>query len=329
MTEHKTQSSEQSKKMATRTILVVIAFVLVVAGIIAVLEAVANKMEHDGVFIEYTPSSEPFYVLLIGNDSRKETALYTGKANEHAQLDQHTDIATLMRVDPSTYTITFITVPRDTYIDEMGMRVTDTLVSGDPMDSVRAVEILTGERIPYYMMTTFTGFHDLIDALGGIEVDVPLTVSEKDPVTSKAVTVKKGENRSLNGSESLVLARSRKSYEGSQDALRQVNVRNIEESMLSKVLNSGYDMTDLLLNIQSTTTTNMNYSLIDYMIKDFIENKDQIVIYSCTGPYEGDINENDIWVVNEDKESWAQIIELANRGEDPASVVLAPVFTKN
>ena len=36
--------------------------------------------------------TEPLYVLLIGSDSRKGTALYTGKSNEHAQVNQHSDI---------------------------------------------------------------------------------------------------------------------------------------------------------------------------------------------------------------------------------------------
>lgn len=323
------KTEEQSRKMATRVILVLIVFVLVVAGVIGGLEALAKHLEREGATPGYTQPSEPFYVLLIGNDSRKATALYTGKSSDHAQTDQHTDIATLMRVDPYTYTITLITVPRDTYIDEVGLRLTETLTSGDPMDSVEAVEILTGTDIQYYMMTTFNGFHDLIDALGGVVVDVPVTITEKDPVTAKSVTVNAGEDQSLNGAKSLVLARSRKSYQVNQDALRQVNVRNIEQSMIDAVLDRDMDITQLLLDLRETTTTNLDSGLINYMLIDFVAHKDQITIFSCTGPYDGDLNDQDIWVVDQDKETWAQIMALANTGEDPSEVVLAPTFSKN
>ena len=66
--------------------------------------------------VEGTEPTEPFYVLLIGSDSRKGTALYTGKSDSHAQVDQHSDVMTLLRVDPVNYVLTFVTIPRDTQL---------------------------------------------------------------------------------------------------------------------------------------------------------------------------------------------------------------------
>lgn len=61
----------------------------------------------------------------------------------------------------------------------------DTLVHGDPLQTVDAVERLTGVEIDYYLMTTFTAFEDLVDALGGVTVDVPKTVKVPDRLPRK------------------------------------------------------------------------------------------------------------------------------------------------
>lgn len=63
----------------------------------------ADSRQHsDSLQLSVVEHKDPFYVLLIGSDSRKGTALYTGKASDHAQLDQHADVITLVRVDRRT-----------------------------------------------------------------------------------------------------------------------------------------------------------------------------------------------------------------------------------
>ena len=50
-------------------------------------------------------------------------------------------------------------------------------------------------------------------------VDVPKDIKVPDPMTAEDVTVKAGEDRYLDGSEALVLARARKEYGDNQEAL--------------------------------------------------------------------------------------------------------------
>ena len=93
----------------------------------------------------------------------------------------------------------------------------------------------------YKRQTTFTAFEDLVDALGGVTVDVPKTVKVPDPSTAENVTVTKGDNQTLDGSEALVFARARKEYANDQDAVRQVNVRQLEQSIIRTVLGMSSD----------------------------------------------------------------------------------------
>ena len=57
------------------------------------------------------------------------------------------------------------------------------------------------------MLTTFTSFEALIDALGGVTVDVPKNVTVPDPMTAENVSLKAGRSQSLDGSEADVYKR--------------------------------------------------------------------------------------------------------------------------
>ncbi len=112
--------SEAHKKQSRRTAAAAVAVVAVLSlafiGLVEFLDGAARQAEEGKVSLEEVSSTEPFYTLLIGSDSRKGTALYTGKKTDHAQVDQHADVMTLMRVDPATYTITLVSIPRDTVL---------------------------------------------------------------------------------------------------------------------------------------------------------------------------------------------------------------------
>lgn len=307
-------------------VLGVAVFAAAFIGITCLLYSGMPKNDPGEIDTQLASAQEPFYVLLIGSDSRKGTALYTGKANEHAQLDQHSDIMTLMRVDPETYTITLVSVPRDTQLAGTSGKINDALANGDPNEVVKVVETLTGVSIDYYMMTTFTSFESLVDDLGGTIVDVPLKITVDDPSTGRDVTVKPGDGQLLDGSQTLVLARARKEYIEDQDALRQVNVRNIEVSLIDKVLSNPNDVDRALSYLEEHTTTNMDFGKIASLVANFVLHKDEVTIYSCTGPHKGAVNEAGLWVIPEDKETWSLLMETVNAGEDPSGIVSLPSF---
>lgn len=328
-----TEVSEAQHKQSQRTAAIAVAVVAVLSlafmGLVLFLDNVADSVQEEKVSIASVSETDPFYVLLIGSDSRKGTALYTGKKSDHAQVDQHSDVMTLVRVDPETYTITLVTVPRDTVLKGTNSKINDALLDGEPEKVVDAVEQLTGVVIDYYMMTTFTSFETLVNAMGGVTVDVPKEVTVPDPMTAEEVTLKPGDSQDLNGSETLVLARARKEYETDQDALRQVNVRNIEIAMIDKVLSldSEKKANALLLDLEKNTTTDLDMATAGYLMVEFITHREDVVIYSCTGPYEGGENEAGAWIVKEDQATWAELMAVVDAGGDPTEVVPSPTHS--
>ena len=189
-------------------------------------------------------------------------------------------------------------------------------------------ERLTGIEIDYYLMTTFTAFEDLVDALGGVTVDVPKTVKVPDPSTAENVTVTKGDNQTLDGSEALVFARARKEYVNDQDAVRQVNVRQLEQSIICNVLgmSSESEIDQALIDLRNNTTSNMDMGKLGYMAMDFAMHESDVVLYSCTGPYSGGVNDSGLWVVNADAEAWGQLMDVVSSGGDPSGIVAEPAM---
>lgn len=324
-------------------------FMAMCLAVIWGLSLLAPSADEEDVSYRYLPGAlqqeeadssdilqQPFYVLLIGSDSRRGTALYTGKASEHSQVDQHSDVMTLVWVDPVNLKLTFVTIPRDTWVEEANTKINEFLAAeNDPQAVVDAVEHLTGVEISFYLMTSFIGFENIVDGLGGVMVDVPRTVTAPDPSNADDVTVDAGENVQLDGSEALVLARARKEYSGQQDGLRQSNVRALEQAIVWKGLElfadggSGDAFSKAFSTLMESTETNMTDAQLASLVKHFAEDLDSVQILSGTGPYVGDYDEGlELWIVDPAEGEWSELMAVVDQGGDPNSVVRSPQFTQ-
>lgn len=299
------------------------AFIVLTSGI----NALSDSRGMDQMSSLPFPDSTPSYVLLVGSDSRKGTALYNGNENEHGQVDEHGDVITLLYVDPTDYLLTLVTIPSDTIITGENVRVGSYLDSDDPSEIVGAVERLTGVQIPYYMVASLSGFERLIDAVEGTTIDVPADVVINDPSTAGIITVKKGKARHLNGAETLAVVREVDAYGAHADASRQKVVRNIEESVISKVLKYGgeLDVDALLRTIRQDCTTNIDLASAGTVMLEFIRNSDKTEVYSCTGPYDGYVSpKTGAWVVKDNPTVWRELMLAVGAGEDPVGIVAEP-----
>ena len=142
------------------------------------------------------------------------------------------------------------------------------------------------------------------------------------------MTVTKGDNQTLDGSEALVFARARKEYVNDQDAVRQVNVRQLEQSIICNVLgmSSESEIDQALIDLRNNTTSNMDMGKLGYMAMDFAMHESDVVLYSCTGPYSGGVNDSGLWVVNADAEAWGQLMDVVSSGGDPSGIVAEPAM---
>lgn len=150
--------------------------------------------------------TEPFSILLLGVDSENEDISKTSGLGDSIML---------ITFNPTTLNATVFSVPRDTYVPiscfgNYKNKITHAASGGDSC-MIRTVENFTGIDIDYYAKINFKGLINLVDALGGIDVEVPYAFCESDENRTfvDPIFVEKGWQH-LNGREALALSRNRK-----------------------------------------------------------------------------------------------------------------------
>lgn len=89
---------------------------------------------------------------------------------------RHSDSIMLVRTDPSHHRIAYLSIPRDLRVEIPGYganKINAAFQFGGPTLAVATVKALTGLELNHVAFVDFARFKDLIDAVGGIEVDVP------------------------------------------------------------------------------------------------------------------------------------------------------------
>ena len=173
-------------------------------------------------------------VLLIGMDDPE--------GDEYGR----SDAMILVSIDTINQKLKLTSVWRDTYgliqvPEEKNVRqaydthekINGANFYGGPELTVKTIESLYKMRIDGYVMTTFESFKDLIDAMGGIYVDV--TEAENNFLTETAQYswhASAGKNVKLNGKEALVYSRIRKL---DSDINRTERQRKVMSAMLDRI----------------------------------------------------------------------------------------------
>lgn len=116
-------------------------------------------------------TSQPVNILFLGSDQRP---------GEPARADT----ILLMRVNGGEKTISQLSIPRDTlaYIPGYGEgKINSAYAYGGPALQIEAVEQLTGVPVHHYVELDFDGFPEIVDSLGGVDIDVTKTIDSQYP----------------------------------------------------------------------------------------------------------------------------------------------------
>lgn len=168
---------------------------------------------------------EPFYVLLLGTDGRPGEEVY------------RSDSIILARIDPTEKSASLISIPRDTMVVYNGetMKINATHAVNGPQGVVEAVNDLcfNGEqRISHYAEINFEGMEDLIDAVGGIDLEATEEVDDPEHLDIK---IEKGFQH-MDGATALTYARCRYTY-ADGDFTRMRHQRQVLSALAKKILN--------------------------------------------------------------------------------------------
>ncbi len=252
---------------------------------------------------------QPYYVLLVGSDNWET-------------YGERSDALVLVRVDQANHKVTMVSVPRDTpyMLNGQKVKINQAFAEEGAIGAVEAVEQLTGVKIAYYAEIEFAGLAEFVDSVGGINVNVPYTIDYQVYTQDQDVVHIDAGLQHLDGEHCVALARMRTAYGDDQDAKRQSNVRAMTEALLKTVLKSSpAAIPGLVQDLSKCFSTSMDMNDIISLATDF-STAGETTIYTCTGPYKGDIDEaTGLWLCYEDPQGWADLMATVNKGEDPSS----------
>lgn len=276
----------------------------------------ALKSDRDMTF------TKPFYMMLIGTDEAEDS--------EGDMYRSDTNI--VVRVDPTKNQAIMVSIPRDTKIELEG-HGTNKFNAAYSYDgaagALREASKLLDVEISHYAEVNFGMLKDLVDAVGGVDVEVPELVDDPDADGTSAhpewprVIIEPGEQH-LDGNQALVFARSRAYADG--DFTRTANQRALIMAIVNKVL--ALNPADLFGAIQAAAkcvTTDLAVGDIAALAQQF-QDEGELEIYSAMVP-SGIEEMRDAmgnlvasYVIN-DPEATKEMMKLVEAGEDPSSVV--------
>ena len=214
-------------------------------------------------------TNTPFNVLISGSDTR-------GGYDENGR----SDVIMVATVNPKTGTILLTSVPRDFYVEtacdaadgcQQGAldKITHTGIHGTNTTK-RTVEKLLGVEINYTFKVGFDTVTDIVDAVGGIDVNVEPGYECSNFMHAPGLSVHAGVNH-LNGEQALGYARERYAYsEGDRQRTKnqQQVLMGIVDKITSPAIVTNYaSIMDSMSNTFSTTMSNDEISsLIKYQL---------------------------------------------------------------
>jgi LCP family protein required for cell wall assembly len=162
--------------LVTLLVLVVFFVIWAVAGYLSVNSGVsaANKRLAPGTTAALTKQNglildSPTNILLLGTD---HSNIQPGRST-----DEHSDSMMLVRTDPGRHRITYLSIPRDLAVTINGVyqKINGAMQIGGPKLAIETVNQLLGSQLQvnHVAVVDFSSFKTLIDAVGGIDVNVP------------------------------------------------------------------------------------------------------------------------------------------------------------
>ncbi len=178
----------------------------------------------------------PVNVLVMGIDR-----VLDAKPGSEEMFSGNSDSMLLLRIDPNDPSLNLLSVPRDTQVEIPGLGVTkvnQANPSGGPALAGKVVsETLSGVTIDRYVRFSTEAFKELINQVGGIDVNVPTDMVYEDKTQKLNIDLKRGQ-QILDGDKAEQFARFRNDNLGDIGRVQrqQVLLKALREKLSSPLM---------------------------------------------------------------------------------------------
>ncbi len=188
---------------------------------------------------------------------------------------------TILYVNVIGAEVTMIAIPRDLFVGEGTRRINGVLAREGAEGLVRRVETLVGLPIDYYAIIDLEIFQSAVDALGGVEVNVPERMYYRDVAGGLTIDLQPGPQR-LDGQAASEFVRYRQFTRGDIDRLD--NVKRLAYAMLARLKELNVRAVSAVPELVSTFFDQVETNASPALVRRLAPRLGEVEIRSATLP---------------------------------------------
>lgn len=256
---------KKEKKYVGRRIFVLILILLVIGGII-----LANEVRKNGGGLS------GLMAVFLGNDEKTAEELGEFRILILGESTGLTDTIIVASYNPLTQKASMLSIPRDTFTGEntysaRASHKINSLAGGGetPEKTLKEINEITGLDIEYYVYVDTEALVEIVDAIGGLEFNVPINMKYDDSSQDLHINFKAGKQK-LTGEEVEELVRFRHNNDGStypyeygiEDYGRMHTQRDVIVELAKQVLDTKNisEITEIINIIKKYIKTNVDFT---------------------------------------------------------------------
>ena len=307
----KKEKRRKKKGTGKKVFLFILLVLLVVGGIVGyrihengggLKGFLATAVGHDANTLKNLPK---IYCVLLG------------------QSENLTDTIMIAEYDPQEQQASILSIPRDTYIGNNRMNVTawdkiNAVYQTGTENVLKEINELTGLDIKYYLKVDTQAFKKLVDAIGGVEFDVPIDMKYDDKRQNLHINLKAGKQK-LDGDKAEQVVRFRHNNDGTtypyeygmEDLGRMKTQRNFLTALAKQTLKveNIFKINEFIDIANEYVETNLDFNII----KDYVPYIVEFDIANLkTGQVPGESKQgppNGVWVYFADDAKLKEMID--------------------
>jgi LCP family protein required for cell wall assembly len=251
-TQTESKPKRRPMRRGKRILLICLASLVVLIGLATAggayyVNSVENRVDRVEAFDQVPEAARPPKVeaakdamnfLVLGSDTRDPTN----------QGGSRSDTIILMHLTKDRSAAQLISIPRDTWVHvpksangkfgDTNAKINAAYAWGGIPLTVQTVEAFTGVRIDHVAIVDFAGFKEIVDALGGVEIDVESSFTSTHSLNKDSIRHFDKGVQTMDGAAALDYARERYSF-ADGDFARIRHQQQVIKAILNKASTGG------------------------------------------------------------------------------------------
>ncbi len=305
------KDKKKKKRKTGKKIILVLLFILLITGAVFGYKVYQNGGGLKG-----------FLATAIGHNQETVKTLPKIYCLLLGQSQNLTDTLIIAEYDPQTQQASMLSIPRDTFIGDNKNRASawdkiNAVYQTGPEKTLKEINELTGLDLKYYLKVDTDAFKELVDAVGGVEFNVPIDMKYDSYSQGLHINLKAGMQK-LDGNKAEQVVRFRHNNDGTtypasygvEDLGRMKTQRAFLTALAKQTLKPEniFKINEFIEIAKKNVETNLDFNIIKdyvpYVVEFNIENlkTEQLPGQSEQAP-------NGLWIYSADEEKTAQIVD--------------------